>query len=63
MIEAEDKELIEDKEPEVKLSEAIGLCEQMEQISITYRTSEEALNLSQKLQKFWVSCNRWKGQC
>ena len=54
MIEAEDEELIEDEEPEVKLSEAIGLCEQMERISITYRTSEEALNLSQKLQKFWV---------
>ena len=54
VIEAEDEELIEDEEPEVKLSEAIGLCEQMEWISITYGTSEEALNLSQKLQKFWV---------
>ena len=54
MIEAEDEESIEDEEPEVKLSEAIGLCEQMERISITYRTSEEALNLSQKLWKFWV---------
>ena len=54
VIEAEDEESIEDEEPEVKLSEAIGLCEQMERISITYGTSEEALNLSQKLQKFWV---------
>lgn len=54
VIEAEDKELIEDEEPEIKLSEAIGLCEKMERISIAYGTSEEALNLSEKLRKFRV---------
>ncbi|KAI6027151.1 hypothetical protein EDC04DRAFT_2605913 [Pisolithus marmoratus] len=44
----------EENEPEIKLSEAIHLCEQMECISITYGTCETSLNLTRHIWKLWI---------
>ncbi|KAG8215525.1 hypothetical protein J3R82DRAFT_9177 [Butyriboletus roseoflavus] len=45
-VENKDKEPVKDGELEIMLSEAIGLCKQMEQVLITYGTSKRALDLS-----------------
>ncbi|KAI6040075.1 hypothetical protein EDC04DRAFT_2602723 [Pisolithus marmoratus] len=44
----------EENEPEIKLSEAIHLCEQMERISITYGTCETSLDLTRCIRKLWI---------